>query len=346
MHKVDHPADVANVSEYMIARIQMADNVLGIDVSKRKFDVAMRRVDGTGRSRAFANSEAGFGQLGEWLAKLGAGQVHACLESTGTYGLALAEYLHREGYVVSVVNPACIKAFAESALSRAKTDRVDAKLIARFCQAMHPQLWQPLAPPVSQLQGLVRRVEALQQMVGQERNRLEAPGISEGVRASLERMVELLERELEQVRTQIADHIDRHPELKQRRDLLCSIPGLGEVTAARLLSEMSGIEFGRARQVAAYAGLVPSPRESGTSVRGRGRLSKRGNPRLRQALYWPAIVAMRYNPILHAFAQRLLAAGKPKMVVIAAVMRKLLHLAFGVLKHGRPFDPNYHPAHA
>lgn len=345
MHKVDQPADVANVSESMIARIEMADNVLGIDVSKGKFDVALRWADGRGRSRVFANGEAGFKQLRAWLEKLGVGTVHACLESTGTYGLALAEFLHRAGHVVSVVNPACIKAFAQSELSRAKTDRVDAKLIARFCAAMRPAPWQPPAPELSQLQALVRRLEALGQMVQQERNRLEAPGISEPVRASVERTLEMLEGELKHVHKQIADHIDRHPDLKRRRDLLCSIPGIGQTTGARLLSEMSGIEFGRARQVAAYAGLVPSPRESGTSVRGKARLSKRGNARLRRALYWPAIVAMRHNPVLRAFAQRLLEAGKPKLVVIAAVMRKLLHLAFGVLKHGRPFDPNWTACH-
>lgn len=108
-----------------------------------------------------------------------------------------------------------------------------------------------------------------------------------------------------------------------------------------MLAELSGCDFQHARQVAAYAGLVPQERQSGCSVRGKARLSKRGNGRLRKALYWPAIVAMRHNPALAAFARRLREAGKPKMVVIAAVMRKLLHLAFGVLTHQRPFDPNW-----
>ena len=322
----------------------MVDNVLGIDVSKRKFDVALRRADGKRRSRVFPNSEAGFQQLQGWLGRLGMEQVHACLESTGTYGLALARFLHEAGYRVSVVNPACIKAFADSELKRAKTDRVDAKVIARFCAAMSPQPWQPPPAHISQLQALVRRVESVQQMMQQERNRQQAPGIAEPVRASLERTVGLLEQELVRLREQIADHIHQHPELKRRRDLLCSIPGIGETTAARVLSEISATEFSRARQLAAYAGLVPSPRQSGSSVRGRGRLSKRGNVRLRRALYWPAIVAMRHNPTLRAFAQRLREAGKPTMVIVAALMRKLLHIAFGVLKHDRPFDPNYHPA--
>ena len=129
----------------------------------------------------------------------------------------------------------------------------------------------------------------------------------------------------------------------QKRELLTSIAGIGRTTANLLLGELSGRDFQKARQVAAHAGLVPQHRQSGSSVRGRAHLSKKGNARLRRALYWPAIVALRYNPVLAAFASRLLAAGKPKMVVIAAVMRKLLHLAFGVLKHQQPFDPNWMP---
>lgn len=319
------------------------DNVLGIDISKDKFDVALRRPTGAGRSRAFANQETGFAQLRQWLRQLGVDRVHACLEATGSYGWALAEYLHREGHPVSVVNPACAKAFADSQLNRAKTDRVDAKCLARFCQALRPKLWQPPAPEVRQLQGLVRRLEGLQGLLQQERNRLQAPGLCPLVRASLDRTSELLAAELKQLRQQLTAHLEQHPQLRQQRDLLCSIPGLAELTAARVLGELAGLDFTQARQLAAYAGLVPSPQQSGTSRQSRGRLSKRGNSRLRRALYWPAIVAMRRNPVLAAFSQRLLAAGKPKLVVIAAVMRKLLHLAFGVLKQQRPFDPAYLP---
>jgi len=324
----------------------MIDKVVGIDVSKDKFDVAVQWASGRTRSRVFANRETGFQQFRVWLEGLGGGKAHACLESTGTYGLALAEFLHEQGHRVSVVNPACIKAFTDVELSRAKTDRVDAKLIARFCAAMKPQPWQPPAPEIRQLQALVRRQESLREMIQQERNRLAAPGLAEPVRASLERTAEMLKRELEQVGREIDDHMDRHSGLREKRDLLCSIPGIAQTTADRILSETSSIEFARARELAAYAGLVPAIRQSGTSVRGKGHLSKRGNAQLRHALYWPAISAMRHNPLLRPFAQRLLAAGKPKMVVIVAVMRKLLHMAFGVLKHGRPFDPNYLPSWA
>jgi len=319
----------------------MADNVLGIDVAKGKCDVVLMGADGKERWRTFANTGQGFEVLLRWLGKQQALPVHACLEATGTYGLALATFLHEAGQQVSVVNPACIKAFADSELTRTKTDKVDAGLIARFCKAMRPARWQPPAPELAQLQGLLRRLESLQEMAVQERNRLGGPGLSGLVRESVERTLGMLEAEMKRLRSQIDDHIESHPRLKQQRELLTTIKGVGRSTANFLLAELAGRDFQKARELAAYAGLVPQERQSGTSLRGKARLSKKGNRRLRKLLYWPAIVAIRHNPLLAAFARRLREAGKPKMVVIAAVMRKLLHLVFGVLKHQRPFDPNW-----
>lgn len=319
---------------------------LGIDVAKGKFDVALLGEEGRVCHRTFANTPEGFVSLRAWLVRQEATAVHACLEATGTYGLGLAAFLHQAGITVSVVNPACPKAFGESELTRTKTDRVDAALLARFCRAMQPAAWQPPAPEVAELQALVRRLTSVQQMYFQEQNRLETPALLPAVQASLARTLEMLETERKRLEQQIADHIDQHPGLKAEQDLLCSIPGVGPKTASVLISEMRGLDFRGARQLAAYAGLVPQERQSGSSVRGKSRLSKRGNVRLRTALYWPAIVAMRHNPVLRAFAARLHQAGKPKLVIIAAVMRKLLHLAFGVLKTKHPFDPNHQPARA
>jgi len=319
----------------------MTDNVLGIDVAKSKFDVVLMRADGKRRWRTFANTPEGFAALRRWLGNQQALPVHACLEASGTYGSALATFLHETGQQVSVVNPACIKAFAESELKRTKTDKVDAGLIARFCRAMQPARWQPPAPELAQLQGLRRRLESLQEMATQERNRLGVPGLSSPVKESLERTLGMLEAEMKRLRSQVDDHIESHPTLKQQRELLTTISGIGRTTANSLLAELAGGDFRKAREVAAYAGLVPQERQSGSSLRGKARLSKKGNRRLRRLLYWPAIVAIRHNPVLAAFARRLREAGKPKMVVIAAVMRKLLHLVFGVLKHQRPFDPNW-----
>lgn len=319
----------------------MADTHVGIDVAKGKFDVALLRQDGRYRHRTFANTCTGFAGLQAWLKRQDACSAHTCMEATGTYGNALASHLHPSGTPVSMVNPACIKAFAGSELLRTKTDRVDAALIARFCRAMKPGLWQPPAPEIAELQALVRRLESVQQMLLQEKNRLGAPGVSASVRRSLMRTVEALGAEIEAIQQLIAGHIEQHPELKRNRDLLASITGIGKATANVLLSETAGLSFASARQLAAYAGLAPQAHESGSSVRGKSRISKRGNARLRKALYWPAIVAMRTNPVLRSFADRLREAGKPTMVIIGAVMRKLLHLAFGVLKTQKPFDPNY-----
>jgi transposase len=140
----------------------------------------------------------------------------------------------------------------------------------------------------------------------------------------------------------IRDHIDRHPGLKKQRELLDTIPGIGGTTAAALLAEVPDIkEYRSARQVAAFAGPVPRQRQSGSSVRGRVRLSKIGNARLRKALYFPAVTALRCSPFFQQWAEGLRQRGKSKMAVIGAAMRKLIHLAYGVLKTGRPFDPEW-----
>jgi transposase len=315
---------------------------LGLDVAKLKFNACLIREGGKLRHRVFANSEAGFSQLAEWLAKNGAGQVHACLEATGTYSEALAAYLHGAGHTVSVVNPAAIKAYAQSVLSRTKTDRVDASLIAGFCAERRPTAWHPPAPEVRELQALVRRLEAVTEMRVAEENRLSAGGMVEAVRASVEEHIAYLAEQIKRTERLIRDHIGNHPGLKRRHELLDSIPGVGEATAAALLAEVPDFsQYRSARQVAAFAGLVPRERQSGSSVRGRVRLSKIGNARLRKALYFPAVTALRCSPFFQQWAEGLRQRGKSKMAMIGAAMRKLVHLAYGVLKTGKPFDPEW-----
>ncbi len=242
---------------------------------------------------------------------------------------------------MSVVNPGRTKAFAQSELLRTKTDAVDAALIARFCRAHLPEAWIPPAPEVRALQALVRRYASIQEMLSMEANRLGSARIDNAVERSLREHIAYLEAELQRVSDEIKNLIDRHPPLREQRDLIATIPGIGDFTASRILGEMPNIVQYRTRgAVAAFAGLSPREHQSGIS-RGRTRLAKMGNGRLRKALYFPAMSAIRYNPILKALYQRLLAAGKPKMVALAAAMRKLLILAYGVLKSKRPFDPTY-----
>ncbi len=321
----------------------MSQSYLGIDISKSKFHVALQaqgKTENKPKLKVFKNDGTGFEQLEQWLKQQGAGTVHACLEATSTYGEGVAEFLHSQGHTVSLVNPSRIKGFAISELSRTKTDKADAQLILRFCIALQPEPWQPPAPEVKQLQMLLRRLEALQQMVVQEKNRLETatPKLQESIQSH----IDYLEKNIEEIKKQIKDHFDQHSGLKQQRDLLVSIPGIGEHTAAILLSEIVHWSlFDSPRQLAAYAGLTPKERSSGSSVRGKPALSKVGNARLRKALYLPAMSARRFNPLIAAFCERLLAKGKVKKQVIGAAMRKLLHLAYGVLKSGCPFDPNF-----
>ena len=315
---------------------------LGIDVAKLTSHACLVRHSGKLKHRAFPNNPAGFSQLSDWLEKLGAGPTHACLEATGTYYEALAPYLHEAGHTVSVVNPASVKDYARSRLSRTKTDRVDATLIAGFCAGRKPPAWQPPAPELRELQALVRRLDSLREMRTMEENRLSAGVTVAAVRTSLEESIAYLAEQIRKTEELIRSHIDSRPGLRRQRELLDSIPGVGEATAAAPLAEVPGIkEYRSARQAAAFAGLVPRGRQSGGSIRGRVRLSKIGNARLRKALYFPAITALRCSPFFQQWAEGLRQRGKSKMAVVGAAMRKLLHLAYGVLKTGRPFDPEW-----
>lgn len=321
---------------------------LGIDISKLKVHVALQvhnKPQNKPKLKVFTNDAEGFKALQTWLKQQGAEQVHACLEATSTYGEAIAEFLTEQGHQVSVVNPARIKGFAMSELARSKTDKADAQLILRFVMALKPEAWHPPAPEVKQLRGLLRRLEALQQMVVQEQNRMETATVD--LQESIQKHIDYLERDIKKIKQQIKDHFDDHPGLKQQRDLLVSIPGIGEQTAAVILSEIvHWSAFDSPRQLAAYAGLSPREWSSGTSVRGKPCISRVGNRRLRKALYLPAITAQRFNPRIAPFCKRLLANGKAKKQVIGAVMRKLLHLAYAILKSGKPFDPNFGTATA
>lgn len=263
------------------------------------------------------------------------------MEATGTYWEAVAEYLADAGFTVSVVNPAQIKAFGAAALVRTKTDRVDARLIAEFCLAQCPAPWQPPSVALRELRALVARREALQGMRIQEHNRLDVA--REAVRSGIEAHLQYLEQAIAEVEASIRQKIDDDPGLKAQSELLDTVPGLGEKTIPVLLSYFGGpLRFTQAKAAAAFAGLDPRQHESGSSVRGKPRLSKIGHALLRKALYMPAMVAISKTAWGRLFRDRLTAAGKPPMVIIGAMMRKLIHVAFGVLNSAKPFNPQLH----
>jgi len=322
----------------------MSVPVLGIDVAKQRVEMALL-VDGKIKHKSIKNTADGFEALTLWLGKQDVEKVHACLEATGNYGEELAFYLYEAGHRVSVVNPARVKGFAQSELIRTKTDRIDAGIIARFCLAMQPEPWIPPPAEIRVLRALVRRAESITDMLIQEKNRLGTA--HDSVIPLIKEHIAYLEREIEKVRAQVTELIDRNPDLRQKKDLLDSIPGIGKATIASILAELVDLErFSRVRELVAFIGLAPRETLSGTSIKGKPRLCKTGNARLRRALYMPALVSIQYNPLMIAFYERLKERGKNGKVIVCAIMRKLVHIIFGVLKSGKKYDPHYKPASA
>ena len=314
------------------------DGILGIDISKATFDVALLIGEKRRKSKKFSNTLEGFEKLVEWLNRQGVENVHACMEATNIYGHALATYLHQKGHAVSIVNPSQVKGYGQSQLRRTKNDRADATLIANFCKSLDPKPWKPPATEVAELQALTRRLDALDHMITQEKNRLEtAPEI---LHEDIEAHIEFLKGQLKALKKSIQAHLEKYSKLHKQQQLLITIVGIGEPTAARILAEIGAIEnFNSARQLAAFTGATPQEEQSGESVKGKARLCKIGNSRLRKALYFPALNAIQRCPQIQIFRERLLARGKKKMEVVGAVMHKLIRVIYGVLKSGQPFDP-------
>jgi transposase len=312
---------------------------LGVDIAKKKFDAACL-IGGKYKHKHFANDESGYTNFVTWFIAL-CGDVNplVCMEATGAYSLPLADFLINQGFAVGVVNPAKIHAFGKSELSRAKTDKADAKLIARYALSAQPPLWIPPPAIIRELHALTRRVGHLSEMLQMERNRLDTADKS--IVESITKSIVFLEAELKITRETIKNHIKNNPDLKQRSELLDTIPGIGEASIAHLLIMMGGHHhFTHAKQVVAFAGLAPKLRESG-KWRGSTHIAKNGDPTLRKALYMPALSAWTHNPVIRVFCERLKANGKNGKAIACAAMRKLIHIAFGVLKSGKPFDPNY-----
>jgi len=314
---------------------------LGIDLSKKDFESQVITATGQRQEEHFENNPTGYEQLQAWLLKHGVSQVHACMEATNIYWEELAEYLVEQGHQVSVVNPAQIKGFAQSQLKRNKTDKQDSQVIADFCAQTKPGLWQPPSPTQRQLRAWERHRDSLIKTRTQQLNRLDSCR-DELVQRSLQTLVATLDDQIAHLEAQIKELVEQSPQLQAAYLLLVSIKGVGPTTALKLLAEFYDLAaYTSARAAAADAGLTPAHHESGTSVRKRPRMSKIGKGTVRAALYWPAITAMRYNPLVKALADRLRAKGKAPKVIIGAAMRKLLHIAYGVLKNQTPFDPAY-----
>jgi len=303
---------------------------VGIDVSKDRLDVAVRP---SGEVFVVERKGAGLELL---VGRLQALSPHiVALEATGGFETVVAAALAAAGLPVVVVNPAQIRAFAKALGQRAKTDPIDAGVIAHFAEATQPEL-RPLPDQATQLLAdLVARRRQIIDMMTAERQREQRACVPR-LKKSITRLIKVLEKELMSVDTEIDDAMRGSPVWREKENLLASVPGVGTTIARTLIAELP--ELGRLdrKQIAALAGLAPFTRQSG-QWRGRSFIGG-GRTTVRRALFMGAMVAKKHNPVLKAFFDRLLAAGKPKMVALIAVARKLLTILNAILRDNRPWQ--------
>ena len=328
----------------------MHKKIIGIDVGKKELHTAHKYQTSNGKFKVkrkkFPNTLKGHTALLAWAKKIankeGKEHVHFIMEATGVYYEGIATFLHDASSMISVLNPKYVKSFAESFGVRTKTDSKDALVLVEYGSAMHPDLWTPPPPEYRILLSYHRAIDSLKQRRTAILNRIEALEISHTAPSPIleeeRRLLVEVSESIKRLEQQIKSHIRRHPGLKKEVELLMTISGIAWITSVLLVAVMEGgSRFKSAREAAAYLGLSVRENLSGTSLKGRSRLSKRGPGDIRKALYFPAITAVRYNPDVKALYNRLVQRGKVKMVAIGAAMRKLVHIAFGVLKHKRAY---------
>jgi transposase len=306
------------------------DTVVGIDVSKDFLDV---HVEPSGEAFRIGNDHGGVEDLIGRLKALHADV--AVMEATGGYESLAAAGLAQAGFAVALVNPAQVRAFANALGQRAKTDAIDAAVIARFALAVKPQV-RALQDGQAQAFGeLVARRRQIVQMIVAEENRSRM-ALGKQAQRSIKRLLAALRRELISLDTDMDDHIRASPLWQVKEKLLTSMPGVGPQTARTLIAEMPELGSLDRRQIASLAGLAPFTRQSG-KWRGKSFIGG-GRSRVRSALFMAALVAARYNPVLKTFRDRLVEAGKPKIVAIVATMRKLLTILNAIIRDQKPWQ--------
>jgi len=316
----------------------------GIDVSAREISVTlMQGREGNPTLATFANHALGHKALLVFLSERAEG-VRVCLEATGNYSIDLALILHTHRQVeVSVINPRRARKFAESLGERSKADPVDARVLCQYAARMPWEPWRPPSLRALRLRAITRAIESLGVMHTQENNRAHALGSSQAlptlVLRERQRHQRYLENRMQQLRREARRLIARDAELERRYRLMLTVPGIGETSALQILGELVVLsDSADARQWVAFSGLDPSIFTSGSSVEKRPRISRGGSRHLRRALYMPALVALRREPHLRGFYQRLLSHGKARLQAVVAVMRKLLHSLFAMFRTNQPYD--------
>jgi transposase len=324
---------------------------LGIDVAKAKLDccllVDLEKLKY--KSKSVANSPEGIDDLLAWIKKqnITLPDVHIVMEATGIYHELAAQRLYDAGVIVSVANPAQVKHFGQSLGIRTKTDGVDSQVLARYGAQHKLRHWVPSPPEARILKDLLARREAIEQDLQREKNRQEKTSVAQSstlIQQSLDDSIYFLTAQLKKIQSQINDHIDQYPSFKKDIKLMQSIPGVGQKTSTNLLCILHANNFLTAEQLAAYLGVIPVEYQSGSSIKGRPKLSKAGPSRVRGVLYMASVSAIKHNPHVKALYERLQARGKCKMSALGAAMRKLVHLCFGVVKTQKMYQAEYQNA--
>lgn len=309
---------------------------LGIDVSKDTLDI----YDSNGDFHEFKNSLMGFKKL----LKITNGFSHCVLEATGYYHVRLAYFLLENGVAVSVENPLKIKRFIQMKLSKIKTDKSDAKMIYQYGISQNPKLWQGESKNQQECLQIVRFMNILTKQSTQIKNKIHGEEVlgnpSKVVDKSIAIVLKTLKKELLKLELALAKMVKE--EHLEKVTLLKSIPGIGNKTALMLLVFTDGFNrFNSSNELCSYAGITPIIRESGSSVKGRPRISKIGNPKLRNLLFMCSFNACKYNRSCKALYDRIVAKGKSKKLALIAVCNKLLKQAFSIVKNGIPYDDTF-----
>lgn len=313
---------------------------VGIDVSKESLDVCLVLPDFGNRFSTFKNSEEGFVELLSWIGKKTDLTVRVCMEPTGAYSNGIASYLSSNEVFVCMANPRAVRDYARSTMQRSKTDKSDSFILAEYCRVNELDQWTPTSAETTELRELQLEIDAIKNMIRQEKNRLEAIR-SAFLRDEIQRRIHDLKEAIRRLVSRQNTCIESDAKLQERKRLLLSIPGFGETTANLLLALVDFDKLKNPRAAACFVGLTPKKYESGKSIRKREKISRMGSCRLRSALFLPALSAMQYNPTLRDFATRLSNQGKPKMVIVTAVMRKMLTLAVAIVRNRQEFQLSY-----
>ena len=316
--------------------LMQAPSYLGIDVSKDKIDICLL-YKGKSHYKIYTNDKEGYEKLAKYLANKVV-SPHVCMEATGKYHLGVSIYLHNKGYKVSIINPFKISSFMKTKLTRNKTDSYDANIIAEYCRIYSPREWHPDNKEKVELKNLYRVQYYYKKKLVRQNNQLESFTGSDELLQIKKDTITHIESQIKKREEFIKKFISRNEQIKKQHDLLVTIPGIATTTAIALLAELPELSnFKTARELAAHIGVTPQHNISGKSTNKKSSISKIGNGVLRKILYFPSVTATVFNKNLSNFTQKLKNKGKAKMVAIIAVMRKMVHIIYGVLKSGEEY---------